>query len=90
MKRLKNKFLKISEGEGASCFYCSAKTNFALYSLNDNSEVWCCPVCALKYGKIKRLGNLLRKYPIRAKKTENSLIKKREVGLSQQVLEVQQ
>ncbi len=67
-------FKKITKGDYASCFYCKAKTHFALYDKKDQSEVWCCSICALKVGKIKRLKKLLGKYPIRKKKTISNLI----------------
>jgi ribosome-binding protein aMBF1 (putative translation factor) len=76
-------FRKISEGEPAKCYYCNVKTHFSLTDEKDGSEVWICQNCALKYGKIKRLKKLLRKYPIRKKKTileANPLIKKQKFG----------
>lgn len=37
----------------ASCWYCQAKTNSALY-LPDGSEVWCCANCYKKHGRIRK------------------------------------
>jgi len=60
---------------------CELCPNQTLYFITDNKtgeETWCCLECALKHYKIKRLKNLLKKYPIRKKKTilaQNSLIK---------------
>jgi len=74
-------FKKISDGEPAKCYYCTSKTNFALYDLKDESEVWACQNCALKYGKIKRLKNLLKNYSTSPKKAilkQNSLYKNSE------------
>lgn len=73
-------FKKVTEGEPARCYYCHRfNTLFALYDEKDMSEVFCCPECALKVGKIKRLKKLLGKYPLRERKEKNkqiSLIKK--------------
>ena len=73
------RFFKNATGNSASCWYCDAKTNFALADKKDGSEVWCCPECGFKYGKIKRLRNLLRKYPHQrrtSKKQEILCVKK--------------
>lgn len=84
------KFKKRTDGEYAKCYYCNSKTHFALYDKKDESEVWCCQECALKIGKIKRLKNLLKKYPLRKKSTNKidiSLIKKQENSVSQPLLD---
>ncbi len=79
------KFKKLTSGEYAECFYCGKKnTHFALYDKKDGSQTWCCVECGLKVGKIKRLKNLLRKYPLRKQSSiskANSLLKMQEKGI---------
>jgi len=78
-------FKKITEGEPAKCWYCERDTFFSLTNNKTGEEIWCCSECALKHAKIKRLKNLLKKYPIRkksskiepilcVKKTENNIL----------------
>jgi len=72
-------YRKIADGLTVSCYYCPSRTLFSLSDEKDGSEVFCCPECALRIGKIKRLKSLLRKYPLRREKGKNSkdlLIKK--------------
>ena len=79
-------FKKITTGEPATCYYChKSNTFFALYDIRDRSETFTCPVCAVRIGKIKRLQAILKKYPLRERKSisgQNSLIKKMEDGVS--------
>lgn len=73
-------FKKITQGDYALCFYCRKfNTHFALYDKKDESEVFCCPTCALKVAKLKKLKKLLGKSPEEQEKTillEKSRIKK--------------
>lgn len=64
------------------------QTLFFILDRKNGEEWWCCPECALKYYKIKRLVNLLKKYPVHIKKAisdKKSLIKKSENELKKQV-----
>lgn len=76
MKRPKATYKLWKTGGKATCSYCAAKTNGYL-TFKDRSECWACPPCALKYGELKRLRNLLEKYPQKkrsSKFSENSLV----------------
>ncbi len=67
--------------EFAECFYCGKKTLFFISDRKTGEDFFCCSECAYKKHKIKRLGNLLKKYPLRQKKAileQNSPLKKSE------------
>lgn len=53
--------------EYAHCWYCNNKTLFFIFDKKTGEEFFCCSECALKKHKIKRLRNLLKKYPLRQK-----------------------
>ena len=44
-------------GEPSYCWYCGKETTCVLLDLRTKEEIWCCPSCALKHAKIKRLRN---------------------------------
>ena len=75
----------------AKCWYCRANTLFYIFDKKTGEDFFCCSPCALKHYKIKRLKGLLKKYPLRQKKTileQNPLLKNPEtpiINLSSEV-----
>jgi len=86
MKRPKNYAKKLisDNSDPAKCYYCKKPTLYALYDYKDSSEVWACPVCIIKIGKVKRFKPKTinsPSYEKSVKKINNSLIKKQEVSV---------
>lgn len=54
-----------------ACWYCGLKTDSSL-SFPKGDEVWCCKVCAVKYGKIKRFLRRIHKPLVSRKKLKNT------------------
>lgn len=52
MKNRRFKIKKITSGDYAHCWFCSAHTYYALYDALEESEVWCCVECAKKKARM--------------------------------------
>lgn len=79
----KFKYLKFSIGNPSICEWCPTKTNSILI-YPDGSESWCCPIHALKIGKIKRLREHLKHYTKKRKSlkiSNNSFVKSEKQGV---------
>ena len=73
----KFRYLRFGMGEPATCFWCQIKTDYILKFPNGD-EIFCCPVHALRFGKIRRISRYLKNYPQNKKSTkfsENPLVK---------------
>lgn len=46
--------LLLSGQDFALCWFCKKPTQYVLEDARDDSEVWCCPLCLGKEGRIRR------------------------------------
>lgn len=54
--------------EYASCWYCGSKTLFYIFDTKKGEEFFCCPNCANKKHRIKKLSRYLKNYSLKPKK----------------------
>ena len=66
------------------CWYCKAPTLYAMYDPRDDSEVWACPDCMYKIGRIKKFSPSRLKCTLDKKKSKNKEVlgvKKHKMGV---------
>ena len=67
-----------NSNDPTGCWHCGEDTLYFLTNLKTREEIFCCPVCAVKIYKLRKIVSRLRNYsqkPKSLKKTQKTRIK---------------